>query len=86
MIGYETGLYIGFTSESIRKELLKDKKLTLETACVIATAMEVAAIDCFLMAQTQKDPVQVNRLQRRRKSQLLGLLSYLKALSKNVIR
>ena len=61
----------GLASESIRKELLKDKKLTLETACETATAMEVAATDSSLMAQTQKDPVRVNRLQRRRESQSL---------------
>ena len=39
------------------KELLKDKKITLETACETATAMKVAATDSSLMAQTQKDPV-----------------------------
>ena len=43
----------GLASESIRKELLKDK-LTLETACETATAMEVTATDSSLMAQTQK--------------------------------
>ena len=53
------------------KELLKDKKLTLETACETATGMEVAATDSSLMAQTQKDPVRVNRLQQRRESQSL---------------
>ena len=59
------------SSESIRKELLKDQKLTLETARETATAMEVAATDSSLMAQTQKDPVRVNLLQRRRESQSL---------------
>ena len=44
-------------SESIKKELLKDKKLTLEMACETATAMEVAVTDSSLMAQTQNDPV-----------------------------
>ena len=53
----------GLASESIRKELLKEKKLTLETACETATAMELAATDSSLMPQTQKDPVRVNRLQ-----------------------
>ena len=47
----------GLASELIRKELLKDKKLTLEMACETATAMEVVATDSSLMAQTQKDPV-----------------------------
>ena len=59
----------GLASESIRKELLKDKKVTLETACETTTAMEVAATDSSLMAPTQKDPVRVNCLQRRRDCQ-----------------
>ena len=61
----------GLTSESIRKELLKDKKITLETSCETAIAMEVAATDSSIMAQTQKDPIRVHRLQRRRESQSL---------------
>ena len=44
----------GLASELIRKELLKDKKLMLETACETATAMEMAATDSSLMAHTQK--------------------------------
>ena len=67
MMRYETGLFVcGLASELIRKELVKDKKLTL--SCKTATAMEVAATDSSLMAQTQRDPVRVNRLQRRRES------------------
>ena len=47
----------GLASESIRKELLKDKKITPEMACKTATAMEVVATGTSLMAQTRKDPV-----------------------------
>ena len=61
----------GLTCESIKKELLKDKKLTLETACKTATAMEVVGTDSPLMAQTQKDPVRVHQQQRRGESQSL---------------
>ena len=50
---------------------MKDKKATLETACEMATAMEVAATDSSLMAQTQKDPIRVQHLQRRRESRSL---------------
>ena len=50
---------------------MKDKKLTLEMACETATAMDVAVTDNSLIAQTQKDPVRVNRPQRRRESQSL---------------
>ena len=60
--GLQDRFVCGLTSESIRKELLKDKKVTLETACETATAMEVAATDSSLMTQTQKN-VRVHRLQ-----------------------
>jgi hypothetical protein len=55
----------GLASEAIRKELLKDKNLTLETACDTATAMAAAATDSSLMAndKIQDSLMPVNRLQ-----------------------
>ena len=57
-------LVCGLSSDAIKKELLKDKDLTLAKACDTATAMQAAEADSSLMGRSQQSPANMNVLKK----------------------